>query len=297
VLQSGRRLLRGNPANLTDGLMEYSDSIHLRTITVKRAGKWPDKFPYNIRILRNLSGLEFSSPVTFLIGENGCGKSTLLEAIACAAGSITVGSESVSTDKSLAAVRVLAKDFKLSWSKKTNRGFFMRSEDFFGFARKQVSLREELQENLEQVEKDYATRSEMARNYARMPYLGELGAMKRTYGGEGDLEAHSHGESYLTLFEARFVPGGLYLLDEPETPLSPLRQLSFLIILRNMLKQNAQFIIATHSPIIMAFPGAVILNLDGEKVEQINYEDIEHVRITKTFLENPERYLKALFED
>ena len=93
------------------------------------------------------------------------------------------------------------------------------------------------------------------------------------------------------------MPGGLYLLDEPETPLSPLRQLSFLVILKRMVEQNAQFIIATHSPIIMAFPDAVTLNLDGEKIEQINYEDIEHVRITKTFLEGPERYLKALFEE
>ena len=277
--------------------MKYSDSIHLRTITVKRPGTWPDKFPHNLRIIRNLTEIDFSSQVTFFVGENGCGKSTLLEAIACAAGSTTVGSESVSTDKSLAGVRSLAKDFRLSWSKKTNRGFFMRSEDFFGFARKQASIREELQENLEEVERDYVNRSETARHYARSAYLSELGAMRRKYGDGRDLEAYSHGESYLTLFEARFVPGGLYLLDEPETPLSPLRQLSFLVILKRMVEQNAQFIIATHSPIIMAFPDAVTLNLDGEKIEQINYEDIEHVRITKTFLEGPERYLKALFEE
>jgi predicted ATPase len=277
--------------------MKYSDSIHLRAITVKRPGTWPDKFPHNIRIIRNLTEIDFPSQVTFFVGENGCGKSTLLEAIACAAGSTTVGSESVTTDKSLAAVRSLAKDFRLSWSKKTNRGFFMRSEDFFGFARKQVSIREELQENLEEVEREYVNRSETARHYARSAYLGELGAMRRKYGDGRDLGAYSHGESYLTLFEARFVPGGLYLLDEPETPLSPLRQLSFLVILKRMVKQNAQFIIATHSPIIMAFPDAVTLNFDGEKIEKINYEDIEHVRITKTFLENPERYLKALFEE
>lgn len=277
--------------------MQCSDSIHLRTITVSRLGTWPDAFPYSIRIIRNLTQLELSSQVTFLVGENGCGKSTLLEAIACAARSITVGSESVTTDRSLAAVRSLAKDLRLSWSKKTNRGFFMRAEDFFGFARKEASTREELQENLEQIERDYANRSTTARNYARMPYVGELGAMKRAYGGDRNLEAHSHGESYLSLFRARFVPGGLYLLDEPETPLSPLRQLSFMVILKEMLEQNAQFIIATHSPILMAFPEAVIFNLDGEKIERIDYEAIGHVQIMKTFLENPERYLRALFEE
>ena len=241
--------------------------------------------------------MEFSSQVTFFVGENGCGKSTFLEAIACSAGSTTVGSESVKTDKSLAAVRSLIKDFRLAWSKKTNRGFFMRSEDFFGFARKMVSIREELQENLDDVEREYVNRSETARQYARSAYLRELGAMKREYGSDRELDARSHGESYLALFEARFVPGGLYLLDEPETPLSPLRQLSFLVMLKKMVAQNAQFIIATHSPIIMAFPDAVIFNFDGAKIEKINYEDIEHVRITKTFLDNPERYLKYLFEE
>jgi predicted ATPase len=275
--------------------MKYSEAIHLLSITVKRMGTWPDTYPYTVPIIKNLTTIDFSTQVTFFVGENGCGKSTFLEAIACAAGSTTVGSESVRTDKSLAAVRLLIKDFRLAWSKKTNRGFFLRSEDFFGFAKKMVSTREELQKNLDEVEKEYVNRSITAQQYARSPYLNELGAMKQKYGG--DLEARSHGESYLTLFEARFMPGGLYLLDEPETPLSPLRQLSFLIMLKKMVAQNAQFIIATHSPIIMAFPGAVIYNFDGEKIEQINYADVEHVRITRTFLENPERYLKYLFEE
>jgi predicted ATPase len=277
-------------------MQNYSDSIHLRSITVKGSEAWPDTFPYNIRIIRNLDALTFSNQVTFLVGENGCGKSTFLEAIACAARSITVGSENVASDPSLAAVRLLAKDFRLTWSKKTNRGFFMRAEDFFGFARKMVNTREELQDNLESVEREYAHRSETARHYARSPYLGELGAMRREYGDGKDLDARSHGESYLALFQARFVPGGLYLLDEPETPLSPLRQLAFLAMLKNMVGQNAQFIIATHSPIIMAFPKSVILNFDGERIETVDYENVEHVRITKAFLENPKRYLKTLFD-
>jgi predicted ATPase len=276
--------------------MKYSESIHLLSITVKKPETWPDQFPYNVPVINNLTGIDFSSQVTFFVGENGCGKSTFLEAIACAAGSITVGSESVVTDQSLAALRLLARDFRLTWSKKTRRGFFMRSEDFFGFARKMSSTREELQDNLEEVEREYTQRSETAREYARSAYLGQLGAMRRDYGDRG-LEARSHGESYLKLFEARFTPGGLYLLDEPETPLSPLRQLSFLVMLRKMVAQNAQFIIATHSPILMAFPGAVIYNFDKGQIEPINYADIEHVRITKAFLEDPERYLKYLFEE
>ncbi len=279
-------------------MQNFSDtSIHLRSIAVKRFGEWPNIFPYNVSILRNLEKLEFSAPVTFLVGENGCGKSTFLEAIACAAGSTTVGSESVSTDQSLAAVRMLARDLRLAWSKKTQRGFFLRAEDFFGFARKMTALRQDLQEDLDSVEKEYAGRSATARHYARAAYTGQLGAMQREYGAGKDLEARSHGESYLALFQARFVPGGLYLLDEPETPLSPLRQLSFLAMLKQMIAQNAQFIIATHSPILMAFPEAVILSFDGERIQPARYEEIEHVRITKSFLENPQRYLRTLFEE
>ena len=158
-----------------------------------------------------------------------------------------------------------------------------------------MNTREELQADLESVERDYVDRSETARQYARSAYAGQLGQMQREYGK--DLDARSHGESYLALFQARFVPGGLYLLDEPETPLSPLRQLSFLVMLKNMVAQNAQFIIATHSPIIMAFPGAVILNFDGDKIKQVYYQDLEHVCITKSFLENPDLYLRTLFKE
>ncbi len=239
--------------------------------------------------------LEFTSQVTFLVGENGCGKSTLLEAIACAAGSITVGSENAGVDQSLESVRAFARHLKLSWSKKTNRGFFMRSEDFFGYTRKMARAQEEFRQNLDEVERDYQGRSETARQYARMPYENELGAIKNRYGG--DLGARSHGESYLTLFQSRFVPSGLYLLDEPEAPLSPLRQLSFLVIMNKMVAQKAQFIIATHSPILMAFPGAVILNMDGGTVMPVSYSKLEHVQVTKSFLENPERYLNHLFEE
>jgi predicted ATPase len=274
--------------------MKYNPAIHLRSIGIQKFGTQPQGFPFNVPIIQSLESLEFSSQVTFFVGENGCGKSTLLETIACAAGSITVGSESVETDRTLASVRLLSKSLKLTWSKRTRRGFFMRSEDFFGYARKMTSTRVELQQNLDDIERDYQGRSEWAKRYARMPYASEIGAMKRDYGD--DLDAHSHGESYLKLFQTRFVPGGLYLLDEPEAPLSPLRQLSFLAVLKGMVDQEAQFLIATHSPILMAFPDAEILNCDGGKIEKAAYNDLEHVRITRSFLNNPESYLRHLWE-
>jgi predicted ATPase len=110
-----------------------------------------------------------------------------------------------------------------------------------------------------------------------------------------DLDAYSHGESYFTLFQARFRPGGLYLLDEPEAPLSPLRQIALLSMLKGMIEEGgAQFIIATHSPILMAYPGAAILSFDGGALHPVAYAEVEHVAVTRAFLQSPERFLRHL---
>ncbi len=266
--------------------------IHLRSIEVRKFKAWPERFPYTVPVIAGLEQLNFNAPVTFLVGENGSGKSTLLEAIASAAGSITVGSEGVERDPTLAALRELAKDLRLVWTKRTRKGFFMRSEDFFGFARRMDKAREEMQQSLEDVEKEYTDRSAYAKGLASMPYMRELSEMEERY-GEG-VDARSHGESYLNLYHSRFIPGGLYLLDEPEAPLSPKRQLSFLVLLKEMVDKEGQFIIATHSPILMGFPGAVILSCDSGKLEQVKFEDLEHVFITRGFLEHPNLYLREL---
>ena len=120
----------------------------------------------------------------------------------------------------------------------------------------------------------------------------ELHAIQDRY-GDG-LDCHSHGESYLELFQARFVPGGLYLLDEPEAALSPLRQLGFLSLLKEMVGRDAQFIIATHSPILMAFPEAKILSFDQSPLQNIDWTSLEHVTFTRDFLNNPKEYLRHI---
>jgi predicted ATPase len=252
-----------------------------------------DTFPFNVPVIKALSEIEFTSDVTFFVGENGSGKSTLLEGIACAAGSITVGSDSAETDQTLRRIRALAKAFKLTWTKKTRTGFFLRSEDFFGFVKRVAAIRQGLLNDLENIDEEYKDRSETARGLARMPHMRELHDLKRYYGE--DLDGYSHGESYFTLFKSRFVPNGLYLLDEPEAPLSPMRQMIFLSMLKMMVDQNAQFIIATHSPIILAYPGATIFSFDGGKIEQVSYENLDHVVITKSFLNDPQQYLQRLF--
>lgn len=251
-----------------------------------------DNFPFNVPIIQALQEISFQAPVTFFVGENGSGKSTLMEAIACAIGSVTVGSESVKTDPTLAHMRKLADYLRLTWSKRTHKGFFLRAEDFFGYAKQIAKTRQELEQELNNVDREYAGRSKYAKDLAKMPHRNEIGALQRRY-GDG-LDVRSHGESFLDLFQSRFVPGGLYLLDEPEAPLSPLRQLSFLSMLKQMTTEDAQFIIATHSPIILAFPEAQIMSFNDGAINNIPYDELEHVTLTRAFLNDPQSYMRYL---
>ena len=227
---------------------------HLRSVELRRIPEAAaDRFPYTVPVIRTLPVLRVDRPVTFLVGENGSGKSTLLEGIAVAAGLPAVGSMSVERDETLAAQRFLGKSLKLTWDRRAFRGFFLRAEDFFGFTKALSRERAELQARLAEIDVEFAERSEKAKGLARGPVASSLADMERRYGI--DLDANSHGQSFLKLFQSRFVPGGLYLLDEPEAPLSPQSQLALIAMIRDMVAQDSQFIIATHSPILLGFPG------------------------------------------
>src|SRR5512135_589675 len=141
--------------------------IHLKSMQVRPLPEGKG-FPFSLPVLQKLKKLHFETPVTLLVGENGTGKSTLLEGLACAAEMVVVGSESTRTDKSLVNARELAKYFKLSWTKRTKRGFFLRAEDFFGYAKRLNQMRAEMEADLEEVDKEYKDRSEFARGMARM---------------------------------------------------------------------------------------------------------------------------------
>lgn len=267
--------------------------LYLKSISMREFGsRDTDSFPFTLEIVKSLREIQFDSPVTFFVGENGSGKSTILETIACAAESITVGSESVRTDKSLAPLRKLAQYFRLVWTKRTRKGFFLRAEDFFGYAKSMRQTKEEFQQELQNVKEGYKGRSKYAEALASMPYQGQLAEMQRRY-GDG-LDARSHGESFLTLFQSRFVADGLYLLDEPEAALSPMRQLTFIAALKQMVQENSQFIIATHSPILLAFPDAQILQFANGAIRKVQYNQLEHVQLTKDFLNNPDSFLRHL---
>ncbi|WP_223589203.1 AAA family ATPase [Neobacillus bataviensis] len=259
--------------------------VHLKSVFLTSEIE-EDEYPFNLPLIKKFTELHFIKPITILVGDNGSGKSTLLEAIAANFGSILIGGENIDSDPTLAPARELGQKLKLTWSVKTKKGFFFRANDFINFTHRLATIKEESQQTLKEIKAKDPFSLEV------LPYAHTLYDLQHFY-GEG-LEVRSHGESFLDLFQARFQPNGLYILDEPEAPLSPLKQLTLISMINDMVKEDAQFIIATHSPILMALPNAEIYAIEDGVLQQINYEDVEHVRLTKDFLNNPERFLRYL---
>lgn len=266
----------------------------LRTVTYTRP-EWaqPHRFPFSVPAIASLEALDVDAPVVCFVGENGSGKSTLLEAIAIAANLPSAGSVDLTRqDPTLHQQGVLASALRLAWRDRTNRGLFLRAEDFFGFQLLLQRERAELAETLERMEAEYADRTAYAKQLATGPIRASLADMDRRYGAEPD--ARSHGEAFLNFFQQRLVPRGLFLLDEPEAALSPQRQLALLAMMFDLVAQGAQFVIATHSPLLLAYPGARIYSFDESPVAEVAWEETEHVRLTRDFLGDPERYLRRL---
>jgi predicted ATPase len=251
-------------------------------------------YPFTVPAIRSFGRLDLTAAVTCFVGENGSGKSTLLEGLAAAAGVPAVGSEDLDRDPTLGPARRLARQLTLSWVRRTGRGFFLRAEDFFGFAKRLARERAEFELRLAELEAEYAAqgRSPHALGLAQGPVRASLRDMERRYGV--DLDANSHGQSFLKLFASRLVPAGLYLLDEPEAALSPTSQLALLATMLDLAREEAQFVVATHSPILLAYPGARIYSFDASPPEAVGYEELEHVRLTREFLAEPGRFLRHM---
>jgi predicted ATPase len=250
-----------------------------------------DAFPFTLPVVRRLTSLSFTTPVTLFVGENGSGKSTVLEAIAAGMSAVAAGSTDIARDPSLAPARALAKALVFTRRRHPRNKLFFRAEDAFGFAKRVTgdlrSLEDE-EDALRATFKEGSYAQRLATGVAR----GQRAALAARYGDDPD--AASHGESFLRLLQGRLHPKGLYLLDEPETPLSPLRVLALMSMMKRLVYQDCQFVIATHSPILMAFPGARILLFEGELIREADYEALEHVTITRAFLADPQRFLDEL---
>lgn len=247
-------------------------------------------FPFDLAILRKPVRL---GAVTVVVGENGCGKSTLLEAIAYAAELPVVGTEqSVERDETLGPARELGDALRLGWSARSKRGFFLRAEDYFGFVKRQNAMKASLRADEARVREENAHLPSGELDRITGPFRGSLAATEARYGR--DLDGRSHGESFLDFFVARLRGAGLYVLDEPEVALSPLRQLAFLSLVRECEQEGGQFLIATHAPIVMAYPGATLLEAGDDGLSRVGFDDVEHVRTLRQFLDSPEAFTRHL---
>ncbi len=220
------------------------------------------EFPFSVPAIRHLTTLAFTTPVTFFVGENGSGKSTLLEGIAAAFGLNPEGGPKFQRFTTRSSHSQLFRFLTLTKSRDApTDSYFLRAESFY---------------NLASAVDDTSTIDDA-----------------EAYGGRS-LHAQSHGESFLSVVLHRLRGNGLYLFDEPEAALSPTRQMALLAAMHRLVQRNSQFIIATHSPILLGFPGATIHLFSERAMTHTAYLDTEHYQITKAFLDNPERMLKEL---
>lgn len=251
--------------------MAYKETRYLLEFVLERE-KVPSfsEYPFSLPALNNLSSLAFHPRVTFFIGENGSGKSTVLEAIAQAVG---LNPEGGSRNTTFATKDTHSQLFEytrlIRGHKRPYDSYFLRAESFYNLA-------------------TYMDDDDDPQ-YSRKDYLW-------TYGGKS-LHEQSHGESFMATMTNKLRGAGIYLFDEPEAALSPSRQLSALAVFRKLVDLESQLIIATHSPILMAYPDALIYNFSDEGINPVAYKETEHYTVTKEFLNRPEKMLEYLFED
>ncbi len=245
-------------------------------------------FPYNIPAVRFANRVAINSPITLFIGDNGCGKSTLLETLALQLRLPLIGG--AIDANSFEAATLLQPHLQISWKQQTGSGFFFRAEDFshfiYGVERSGADINAFFSDMKDELMPGVIEQMSAGMNYS-------LRNMKRNYGE--NMQAFSHGEAYLKILTTRIKGKGIYFLDEPEAALSPARQLALLsIIIEAVKKFGAQFMIATHSPIIMGLPGALLYEIKEDGMHETAYTDTEHYSLTYSFLQNPEQFLRWL---
>lgn len=242
-------------------------------------------YPFNLKWLYSIDELNFENPITFLVGENGIDKFTLIESLAIQSQIPQLTNKPYETDPDYSELLSFSNCLRSEWSIKSRRGFFFRANDFISFLRENNQLRKELLNELELLN----DRGVPKLAFERQPYENSLATLKKTYPTE--LDKLSHGQAFLELFKNRLTSNGLYLLDEPEIPFSSQNQLALLHMIDQQIKKGSQFIIASHSPILMAHPEAVIYKIDEYKIKPISYDEVENVSFMKNFMSDPQRFM------
>lgn len=245
--------------------MSISEKPYLRRIERDFKKQYSsDAYPFNIPVIQKIKHIDFHPDVTFFVGENGIGKSTIIESIAVALGYNAEGGNKNVQFSTKNTTSPLSDHMRLIKSyKKPRDGYFLRAESLYNVA----------------------------------SYMDEIAPeAMQGYGGKS-LHARSHGEAFLSVLVDKFKGNGLYILDEPEAALSPSRLIQTLKVIDNLVKKNSQFIISTHSPILLAYPNAKILELSEYGIEEVSYTETTQYALTKRFLNNYEQELKRILND
>ncbi|MFW6320165.1 MAG: ABC transporter ATP-binding protein [Bacillota bacterium] len=263
----------------------------LKTITYH--DQKSETFPYNLPFF-NGKPIKLSNTVTIISGSNGSGKSTLLELLAEKLGLYRITEQSDTTKTLRESILPATRHVDATYNLQKPKGFLFSAEDFTKYIQFLEHEKALAKQELETIDKTYKNKSTYAKMMAKSPHNKTLGEIDSLY--QNPLLTASHGEAYLDFFSSRLRPNTLYLLDEPETPLSIQNQLTLLVLIHNAVKQGAQLIIATHSPIISAYPNATLYTLSPTAIDETNFDTIESVKLLKDFLENKEAYLNHLFK-
>lgn len=249
----------------------FNNSMYINKIFLSREipkDNYLGKLPV-IKNLRSMGEMRFTKPVTFVVGENGVGKSTLIEGIAVAmgfnpeGGTVNFNFATQESHSNLHDYLTVSRGYK-----RHSDGFFLRAESFYNVA-----------SNIDNMDADED-------NNRGVPIV-------MSYGGIS-LHKQSHGESFMALVENRFGGNGLYILDEPEAALSPMRLMRLMYCIKELVNKNSQFIISTHSPILMTYPGAEVLEITEDGIKSVDYKDTEHFLVTKRFMDAPDKIINDL---
>ncbi len=263
--------------------------IYLREVHKKQGIPSRTAYPMSARVLQAFEKLSFSHSVTILCGENGSGKTTLMELFSAGVNATPIGDSGVHGEKAR-LFKTAARQFQFVMNRHPQRSFYFTAEDFSRYLDQHQRMAQEAREDLKQLDGEYQGRSALARSLAAQPFERTLGEMQGQY--EQDLLQSSHGEGFLSFFAGRLVSNGLYLLDEPEGALSFANQLSLLALIDQAVTAGGQVIMASHSPVLAAYPNAALLEVGQDGIFEVNYDGLGSIQFLKHFMMHREGILK-----
>lgn len=262
--------------------------VHLKTLVFNQSIQNNQEYPYSLPWLKTMTELNMSNEVVIFTGDNGSGKSTLMSYLADSLNLYRIQSDDIRVNRQKKDHKLIKPIYQTSRS----LGYFFEAEAFITYLHYLSREKQEALSQLLLVENEYRNKSNYAKIQARTPYQKTLSELDNLY--EHDLTKRSHGEAYLDFFSSRMKPNQLLLLDEPETPLSSQNQLTLIAMIKAAVENNCQIIIATHSPILMSYPQALLYEITPEGIHQVEYNDIESVKLLKQFINAPEQFLRQL---